>query len=234
MPPRMVSACAGVAITAVAPPALTSAAATTASRETKRAKVFLLRGCAATDDFTTAPVLSMMAHFLAATLSVRFRRVHNPSTTVPANASDLGHITTQLPDCDTRRDVSGGIHRVRPVHETGQAGRDHRRGRAGGAGRTIPAPPLHAPGQALLRGLLLVRRRALRRHDQDLQRRGYARRTYRRPRPSRPVHLPGRDLDLLLSTAGRGPISRHLPMPRRSRRSVARARRATKRIRHER
>ena len=30
------------------------------------------------------------------------------------------------------------------------------------------------------------------------------------------VHLPGRDLDLLLSTVGRGPIGRHLPVPRRS------------------
>lgn len=30
------------------------------------------------------------------------------------------------------------------------------------------------------------------------------------------VHLPGRDLDLLLSTAGNGRVTRHLPMPRRT------------------
>jgi hypothetical protein len=30
------------------------------------------------------------------------------------------------------------------------------------------------------------------------------------------VHLPGRDLDLLLSTAGNGVLTRHLPVPRRS------------------
>ena len=30
------------------------------------------------------------------------------------------------------------------------------------------------------------------------------------------VHLPGRDLDLLFSTAGHGPVGRHLPVPRRS------------------
>ncbi|WP_433293734.1 hypothetical protein ACQP2F_31360 [Actinoplanes sp. CA-030573] len=30
------------------------------------------------------------------------------------------------------------------------------------------------------------------------------------------AHLPGRDLDLLLSTAGRGRLTRHLPMPRRT------------------
>lgn len=30
------------------------------------------------------------------------------------------------------------------------------------------------------------------------------------------VHLPGRDLDLLLSTAGGGRLTRHLPMPRRT------------------
>jgi len=30
------------------------------------------------------------------------------------------------------------------------------------------------------------------------------------------VHLPGRDLDLLFSTAGHGPLTRHLPVPRRT------------------
>jgi hypothetical protein len=30
------------------------------------------------------------------------------------------------------------------------------------------------------------------------------------------MHLPGRDFDLLLSTAGRGRLTRHLPMPRRT------------------